>query len=205
MAYCDASQLVSDAIDLTGGTDDDNDDEDEDDDQFGVGVTVPLPGFDPKKKCALCKLYARVRSHTGEQPFERDRDDTLLGTQLLETAASTFHQIKVTSRQSLVDAYTKEFCKLGTSRSNLAFLKEVTYEEVYKHYDEDHEENASKYRDPMVDAQRTLHMVLKGITGTMCVKLRKGRNKNKRVPHPERVRLYLDVVKTYHSLFSKKQ
>ena len=204
MAYCDASQLVSDAIDLTRDTDDDVVD-DEDDDQPGVSVTVPLPGFDPEKKCALCKLYARTGSHIGEQPFDRDQDDAPLGTKLLETAASTFHQIKVKSRPSLVDAYTKEFCKLGTSRSNLAFLKDVTYEEVYKHYDEDHEENASKYRDPMVDTQRTLQIVLKEITAMMCVKLKKGRNKNKQVPHPERVRLYLDVAKTYHSLFPKKQ
>ena len=47
MAYCDASQLVSDAIDLTRDT---YDDDDEDDDQPGVSVTVPLPGFDPEKK-----------------------------------------------------------------------------------------------------------------------------------------------------------
>ena len=158
-----------------------------------------------KKKCALCKLYARTGKCIGEQPFDRDQDDAPLGTKLLETAASTFHQIKVTSRPSLVDAYTKEFCKLGTSRSNLAFLKDVTYEEVYKHYDEDHEENASKYRDPMVDTQRTLQIILKEITATMCVELKKGRNKNKRVPHPEHVRLYLDVAKTYNSLFPKKQ
>ena len=170
-------ELVFDAIDLTGDRDDDVDAE-----QSGC----PLPGFDPNVKCSLCRLYTRDTGTARWSP-DGNRDATVLDATLLNELTRKFHQVKLMSRSSLVSAYGKKFRAAGRDHPNLAFLTNVTDDEVRRHYEEDHDECAHQFRDPMKDVERTLQGVMRQAPLTLCVELKRGRNKGMRVPHPGRV------------------
>lgn len=179
-------QLVSEAIDLTG--------EDGEDEFGGANSNTPLPGFDPRTSCQLCRLYTRDTGPVGNSP------DSNLDDSLLAELVRMFHQVNLTSRPHLIKGYTRKFCELGRRNPNLAFLVDITDEEVWKHYDEDHDETAHQYRDSMREIERTLEAVLHQAPMTLCVELKKGPNKGKRVVHPQRLRSYLETVKTYTQL-----
>lgn len=193
MADDSVRQLVSDAIDLTGDQEDDLDDE-----QSGC----PLPGFDPDANCSLCTVYARD-THAARSRSDRTRDDDVLDARLLDELVRKFHQVKLASRSALVRAYGEKFRALGRNHPNLAFLENVTDDEVRRHYEEDHDECAHQFRDPMRDVERTLQGVMRQAPLTLCVELKKGRNKGLRVPHPGRVHSYIETVKAYDALFPR--
>ena len=192
MATDSVCRLVSDPIDLSRH-DDDNGDDGLEDDQSGS----PLPGFDPHSNCRLCRLYA---TNTGSVVNGRGRN---LDAGLLEELVRTFHGVKLTSRPHLIEGYTKKFRELGRTNPSLAFLVDVTGQEVWNHYDEDHDESAHRFRDPMREVERTLQTVLHQAPLTLCMELRKGRNRGKRVIHPGRLRSYLDTVKVYTQLYPR--
>ena len=188
-------ELVSDAIDLTGDHDDDVDSE-----QSGC----PLPGFDPNVKCSLCRLYTRdTGAAIARWGADGNRDATVLDATLLNELTRKFHQVKLMSRSSLVSAYGKKFRAAGRDHPKLAFLTDVTDDEVRRHYEEDHDECAHQFRDPMKDVERTLQGVMRQAPLTLCVELKRGRNKGMRIPHPGRVHSYIETAKAYDALFPR--
>lgn len=209
MAIDRVRQLVSDPIDLTredDGTADDNDNEND----YDSGC--PLPGFDPRINCALCRLYGRdtaivnpvgSESGSGVGSSSSSSSSSEFDATLLKELICKFHQIKLASRPALIEAYAHKFREIGQTQPGLAFLANVTDEEVWRHYDEDHDECAHQFRDPMREVERTLQHVLHQAPLTLCVELKKGPNRGMRVVHPGRLRSYLDVVKTYTQLFPK--
>lgn len=193
MAANSIRSLVADPIDLTG--DDDSEDGIEESQLDGC----PLPGFDPHTECLLCRLYTR---DTGSSSLVSQQDSTL-DAGLLKQLVRTFHETKLTSRPNLIKRYTKNFRDLGRTKPNLSFLVDLADREVWRHYDEDHDECAHQFRDPMQEVERTLQAVLHQAPYTLCVELKKGPNRGKSVVHPQRLRTYLDTVKTYTHLFPK--
>ena len=192
MADNDQLQLVSETVDLTGDEDDDG--------IVGEESRCPLPGFDPNADCNLCRLYAR---DVGATKSHFDGGGDILDARLLKELVCKFHEVKLMSRSALVRAYGEKFRALGRTRPDLAFLANVTDDEVWRHYEEDHDECADQYRDPMREVQRTLQNVMQQAPLTLCVELKKGNNKGKRVVHPGRLRSYLETAKAYDTLFSK--
>ena len=123
-------ELVSDTIDLTGGRDNDVNAE-----QSGCS----LPRFDLNVKCSLCRLYARDIGAARWSPDE-NRDTTVLDATQLNELTRKFHQVKLMFHSSLVRAYGKKFHAKGRDHPDLAFLTEVTDDEVRRHFEEDHNE-----------------------------------------------------------------
>ena len=195
MEVNNVNQLVSGAIDLTRDDDDVNDTED---DTYGC----PLPGFDPNADCALCKLYVRETNIVGPSSGIEPHDD-VLDARLLKELISKFHQVKRTSRRALIGAYSDKFRALGRQHPNLAFLVNVTDDQVLRHYEEDHDECAHEFRDTLKEVERTLDTVMREYPKTMCYELRKGPNKGKKVVHQGRLRSYLDTCKVCHQLFPR--
>lgn len=193
MATNGTRSLVSDPIDLTG---DDNSEDGIEESQLDG---CPLPGFDPHTECLLCRLYTR---DTGSSSLVSQQDSSL-DTGLLKQLVRSFHQIKLTSRPNLIQGYAKKSRELGRTKPNLSFLVDITDEQVWRHYDEDHDECAHQFRDPMQEVERTLQAVLHQAPYTLCVELKRGRNKGRSVVHPQRLRTYLETVKTYTQLFPK--
>ena len=149
---------------------------------------------------------------TREIPELRSRDGVQMGTgtpqpcwiaTLLNELTRQFHQVKLMSRSSLVSAYGKKFRAAGRDHPKLAFLSDVTDDEVRRHYEEDHDQCAHQFRDPMKDVERTLQGVMRQAPLTLCVELKRGRNKGMRVPHPGRVRSYIETAKAYDALFPR--
>lgn len=197
MATNNVGRLLSDPIDLTDDDNNRNNNEDGSEEERFDGC--PLPGFDPHTQCSLCRLY--TRDTWSSSPLGRQDPD--LETGLLKQLVQTFHEVKLTSRPNLIKRYTSRFQNLGRTKPNLAFLVNVTEEEVWRHYDEDHDDCARQFRDPMQEVERTLQAVLHQAPYTLCVELKKGKNKGKSIVHPQRLRTYLETVKTYTQLFPK--
>ena len=195
MASNAAQQLVSDAIDLQGTTKTAS---------SGSSLVYPFRGFDSGVECALCKLYTK-EADGDRAPRNGDRSEDIPDTVLLQELTKTFHQVKFMSRKTLVKAYTTKFRSLGRIHSHLSFLVDVTEDEVRRHYDEDHDECAYQFRDPKKKIQRVLERAMDLMSDTLCVELKKGENKGKKVLHPQRIRTYVDTVKVYDTLFSKSQ
>ena len=55
----------------------------------------------------------------------------------------------------------------------------------------------------MREVQRTLQNVIRQAPLMLCVELKKGNNKGKRVVHPGHLRSYVETAKAYDALFSK--
>lgn len=197
MATDSVCRLVTDAIDLTR--------DDEEDDLEDVESSCALPGFDPHTNCPLCRLYTRdalVSPRGGSEVANQHGRNLDAG--LLKELVRNFYEVKLTSKPHLIQGYAKKFREMGRNNPALAFLADVTVDEVWRHYFDDHDELAHQFLDPMREVERTLQNVLHQAPLTLCVELKKGRNKGRRVVHPGRLRSYLETVKTYTQLLYSK-
>ena len=161
--------------------DDDNDEDDR------AGALVPLPGYGHDgDDCRLCTLLPRDGCRAAAEIFQ-------------EVTTKYYAYRSASRRRALLQEFADAFRRraAGEGETQLAHLRSVSDDEVFRHVRDDHDDLRDAICDPKKTFRHTLVTALLVHSNSLCQKVQKGRHKGKLVVSPSHFDQFLRGVQTY--------
>lgn len=133
------------------------------------GTVVPLPGFDDAMSCRLCQIRMNVNPAVMESRMT-SHGATL--TEFCQVAHELFQQDEGRPAHDVVREIREKLAEYGR-KCNIAFLADLTQEEVFRHFKYDHARvKKVNRREKMI---RILDSMMDVCVATCCEKTENGK------------------------------